>query len=248
MADFKIDTGEALFAGLSAMQYAYESQTGRKNAKNQELFRQAAIYMPMAKMNIGVYYRARIINDYDGEDTGIIRDNGIPISGYNSQYSGVAPENMVKENGRANRKGESVLYISEDEETSCKEQKPKTTDYISVAECVINNDIKVMDLTVNVLKGLENIFSEDVVRFFHDKYSLDIRALYIFISNYFTSPNFKELDYAVTLNFLDIVKQRKDISGVKYYSYYTKKYNIALWDNNKFSICTNSKVRTIPFV
>lgn len=244
MADFKIDAKEALFANLSAMQYAYESYTGRKSVENQELFRELALYMPIVKIDKGIYYRARIIKNEDGEKTGIIRENGIPVRGYNIQYSGVPPEYCVKDNGRVNRKGEPVLYIAEDEETSCKEEKPKKTDYLSVSECIISSDINVMDLTITVSKGLDNIFTEDVVQLFHDKYAADIRVFYMNIRNYFTSPNFKDLDYTVTLDFLDRVKQRKDISGIKYNSYFTQKCNIALWDDYKNSKCINSKVKT----
>lgn len=153
MADFKMSTGEVLLSNLNAMQFAFESQIDGKNEKNQKLFRQAAAYMPVTKLDEGIYYRTRIINDYDGEETGVIRNGGVPISGYNSQYSGVAPENKVNENGRANRKGESVLYLAEDEVTSCKEQKPQETDYLSVAECKIDGDIKVLDFTFTVSKG-----------------------------------------------------------------------------------------------
>lgn len=243
MADFKMNTGEVLLANLNAMQYAFESQSGGKNSKNQELFRQAAAYLPVTKMDKGSYYRARIIQDCDGEDKGIFRKNGVPISGYNSQYSGVAPESKIKENGRANRKGEAVLYIAEDEETACKEQKPQESDYLSVAECVIDCDIEVLDFTVDTSKNLNTIFAEDVVSLFKDKYAIGIDSLYLFISNYFTSPNFKDMNYDTTLNFLDIVKQRGDISGIKYKSFYTKKCNIALWDDNKYRKCTDGKVK-----
>ena len=44
------------------------------------------------------------------------------------------------------------------------------------------------------------------------------------------------------LAFLDLIKSRKDVSGVKYTSYFTGKTNIALWDENKFLECKNSKV------
>ena len=116
MADFKMNTGEVLVAGFNAMQYAFESHRDKGKAKNTELFRQAAIHMPVTKMDKGIYYRARIINDCDGEEAGIIRDNnGVPIRGYNMQYSGVPPEDKVRKNGRVNRIGESVLYIAEDE-------------------------------------------------------------------------------------------------------------------------------------
>lgn len=244
MADFKMNAGEVLIAGLNAMQYAFESHKDKENVKNMELFRQAAIHMPVTKMDRGIYYRARIIKDSDGEETGIIRNSrGEPISGYNIQYSGAPSEDKVIENGRVNRIGESVLYIAEDEETSCKEQKPNETDYLSVAKCAFNCDINVMDFTFTTSKELDTIFTENVISYFEASDNCDIRALYIFICNYFTSPNFKDIDYDTTLNLLDIIKQRKDISGVKYFSSYTKKYNIALWDDNRYSKCTDSKVK-----
>lgn len=198
--------------------------------------------MPITEISKGIYYRARIINDTDGENTGVIRKNGIPIRGYNSQYSGVAPIHKIKKNGRVNRIGEQVLYLAEDIETSCKEQKTGTEEYISVSECVINNEIKVMDFTVGVSDELVKLFPNEIVQFFSSNYSVDIRAFYICIKNYLTSPDYQKQDYIVPLEFLDIVKKISDISGIKYNSFYTDKCNIALWDKNKNSKCTNGKV------
>lgn len=200
------------------------------------------MYMPITEMDNGIYYRARIINDFDGEDTGIIRKKGIPVRGYDIQHSGVAPTHAIKQNGRVNRVGEQVLYLAEDIETSCKEQKADENDYISVAECTIYDRIKVMDFTVTVSDGLVNLFSDETVQFFSSNYSVDIRAFYICIRKYLISPDYKDQDYIIPLDFLDIVKNRSDISGIKYKSFYTDKYNIALWDKNKNSKCTNSKV------
>lgn len=89
-----------------------------------------------------VYYRARKINALDGEDKGIIRENGIPVTGYNAQYPGIAPPEEIKQNGRVNRIGGQVLYLAEDIKTSCKELKANKNDYISVDKCTINNKIK----------------------------------------------------------------------------------------------------------
>lgn len=200
------------------------------------------IHMPITEINNGIYYRARKINTFDGEDKGIIRENGIPITGYNVQNSGVAPSQKITENGRVNRIGEQVLYLAEDTETSCKEQKADENDYISVAECTINNKIKVMDFAITISDGLVNLFSNETLQFFSNNYSVDIRAFYIFIKEYLTSPHYKEQDYIVPLDFLDIVKERNDISGIKYNSSYTNKYNIALWDENKNSKCISKRV------
>lgn len=240
--DFKIKTDEALFTLLNIKQFTFESINGEKKEINQELFQQMSMYMPIMEIDNGIYYRARKINDFDGETTGIIRKNGIPISGYNNEYSGVAPVKAIKQNGRVNRIGEQVLYLAEDIETSCKEQKVDENDYVSVAECTINSKIKVIDFTVTVSDGLVNLFLDETVQHFSSNYSVDIRAFYIYIKEYLTSPDYKNQNYVVPLDFLDFIKKRSDISGIKYNSFYTDKCNIALWDENKNSKCTNSKV------
>ena len=99
-----------------------------------------------------------------------------------------------------------------------------------------------MNFAVTVSDGLVNLFPDEKVQFFKINYSVNIRAFYIFIKEYLTSPHYKKQDYIVPLDFLDIVKKRRDISGIKYNSFYTDKYNIALWDENKNSECINSKV------
>lgn len=242
MHDFKVKTGEALLTMLNIKQFSFESLSGEKKEKNQELFQQMAMHMPMTEITNGIYYRARKINDFDGENTGIIRENGIPVTGYNVQFSGIAPSQEVKQNGRVNRIGEQILYLAEDIETSCKEQKADENDYISVAECTINNKIKVMDFAITVSGGLFKLFSDEKVHFLKSNYSVDVRAFYIFIKEYLTSPYYREQDYIIPLEFLDIVKRKSDISGIKYNSFYTDKCNIALWDENRNSKCVNSKV------
>lgn len=242
MHDFKIRTDLALFTLLNTKQFSFESLNGRKKSVNQELFQRAAMYIPIIELENKIYYRARIINPDDGEDTGIIRENGIPVTGYDDLHSGVAPVSAIDKNGRVNRIGEQVLYLAEDLKTSCKEQKATENDYISVAECPIQNKIKVMDFTVMVSDGLDNLFSNETVEFFSSNYSVDIRVFYMSIKKYLSSPDYTVQSYAIPLDFLDIIKKRKDISGIRYNSSYTHKYNIALWDENRNSKCTNSKV------
>lgn len=242
MHDFKIKTDMALFSLLNTKQFSFESLNGNKKEKNQELVEQAILYMPITELDNKIYYRARIIDPSDGENTGIFRENGIPVSGYDEQHSGVPPVSAITKNGRVNRIGEQVLYLAEDIITSCKEQKATENDYISVAECPIKNRIKVMDFTIMVFDELDNQFSNETVQLFENTYLNDIRAFYIFVKEYLTSPNYTEKNYAVSLDFLDFIKKRNDISGIKYNSYYTNKHNIALWDENKNSKCTSRMV------
>lgn len=123
MCDFKIRTDMVLFSLLNAKQFSFESLNDRKKEKNQELFQQVVMYIPITELENEIYYRARIINPTDGEATGIVRKDGIPVSGYDDQHSGVAPVSAIKKNGRVNHIGEQVLYLAEDIKTACKEQK-----------------------------------------------------------------------------------------------------------------------------
>ena len=242
MQDFKINTGEAIISLHTIKQFAFECSQGKHKEKNQKLFEQAVKYMPITELDMGINYRARIILPDDTENTGIIRENGIPINGYNTEHSGVAPIKNITKNGRVNRIGEQVLYLAEDIQTTCKEQKANANDYISVAECTIKEKIRVMDFTISVSDELNNLFSDETIKFFKDNHSINIIAFYIFIKEYLTSPNYATQEYLVPLSFLDIAKKRNDISGIKYNSFYTTGHNIALWDDNKHLKCTNSKV------
>ena len=73
MHDFKIRTDLALFSMLNVKQFSFESLNGEKKEKNQELFQQAAMHIPITELDNGIYYRARIIDPADGENTGIIK-------------------------------------------------------------------------------------------------------------------------------------------------------------------------------
>ena len=243
MSDFKINTNKAIVAMMNMKQFSFECLHGNPNALNQEIMEQMAINLPVRKIGPDVYYRARIIDDKDGENMGIIREGGIPITGYDICHSGVAPKDKIKENGRVNHIGEQVLYLAEDEQTACKETKADRNTYLSVAECPINQPIEIVDFTYSVACGLERIFDEKILKIFETSYNIDIRALYMGLRGYLTEPDYKETEYIIPLAFLDKLKRRKDISGIKYSSYYTDKCNIALWDENKYLDCINSKVQ-----
>ena len=244
MSDFKMNREEVIMTKLNIEQFKFESIHGNAKETNQKIMKLMAHSFPVIGLNQGIYYRARIIKEADGEDTGIIRKQGVPITGYNISHSGVPPAKYITENGRANRIGEQVLYLAEDEETSCKENKAESNVYLSVAECKIESSLKVANFTLTALSGLEYAFPQDLIMQFRFEYGIEIRAMYIFVRDFLTNPNYKaeEIDYAFSLAFLDLIKSRKDISGVKYTSYFTGKTNIALWDENKFLECKNSKV------
>ena len=114
MSDFKMNTAEVLMTKLNIEQFKFESIHGNAKEINQKIMKLMAYSFPVIGLNRGIYYRARIIKDADGEDTGIIRKHGVPITGYNISHSGVPPAKYVTENGRVNHIGEQVLYLAED--------------------------------------------------------------------------------------------------------------------------------------
>ena len=99
-----------------------------------------------------------------------------------------------------------------------------------------------MDFTYSVAHGLERIFDEKVLKTFQASYNIDMRVLYMGLRGYLTASDYKKTKYIIPLAFLDKLKARKDISGIKYSSSYTDKCNIALWDENKYLDCINSRV------
>lgn len=234
---------KAIFSWMNTRQFSFECLHGNPNALNQEIMEQMAINLPVREIGPAVYYRARIIDDKDGENTGIIYERGIPITGYDVCHSGVAPKDKITENGRVNHIGEQVLYLAEDEQTACRETKADRNTYLSVAECPIDQPIRIVDFTYSVAYGLEEIFDEKVLKIFETSYNIDIRVLYMGLRGYLTAPDYKETEYIIPLAFLDKLKKRKDISGIKYSSSYTDKCNIALWDENKYLDCINGKVQ-----
>ena len=90
----KLKTSEIMYAMLCSKQSDHECLNGDKNPK---IFKQATMCIPVTKLDGRIYYRARTIDEMDGEETGIFRKNGIPISGYAIQHSGITPKEKIKE-------------------------------------------------------------------------------------------------------------------------------------------------------
>lgn len=53
--------------------------------------------------------------------------------------------------------------MAEDEETSCKENKAENNQYLSVAECQIESNIKIADFAITISSGLKYAFSQDMI-------------------------------------------------------------------------------------
>lgn len=69
MSDFKMNTAEVLMTKLNIEQFKFESIHGNAKEINQKIMKLMAYSFPVIGLNRGIYYRARIIKDADGEDT-----------------------------------------------------------------------------------------------------------------------------------------------------------------------------------
>ena len=78
MSDFKMNREEVIMTKLNIEQFKFESIHGNAKEINQKIMKLMAHSFPVIGLNQGIYYRARIIKEADGEDTGIIRKHGVP--------------------------------------------------------------------------------------------------------------------------------------------------------------------------
>lgn len=120
--------------------------------------------------------------------------------GYDEDNSD-APPIGVTSAGRINPKGISYLYASNSEKTSALEVRPVITQYVSIAEIEITENIKLFDFTANYNdKEAEKHFEQ----------SVDWSAL----SEYFSQPNYSgESAYLATQYISEYIKNLKDKIG-----------------------------------
>ena len=220
----KINTREALLAELQMKQFKFEA-FNEQNKENSIL----NIINTIKKCDIvllkkGKWYRARKIPNNDKNI--IYNDSGIPIGGYNSEQSGIAPARYISE-GRANDKNEQVLYVAEDKNIALKEIKADKNSYVSLAYCIFNKDIRLLDFSPYSNNELEeytkNQFNED-----KDKW------IFVEIQRILTLPEYSENQYIISRELVRLIKDKINVSGMLYISHYTGKKNVAIWDDNKY--------------
>lgn len=114
------------------------------------------------------FFRARIIESKDlhnivlsGRSDGTIKpdDPESGIQGFLSVDMGAPPTEKVLP-GRANTKGERLLYLASDIETACAEVQPVCDDLISVIEFQVKPKLNILDLT-KVPLGLASFCETD---------------------------------------------------------------------------------------
>ena len=92
-----------------------------------------------------IYYRARIYNEPDAQKK-FLECRGLGFKGYDEENSFVNKNASTILDGRCNPRWISYLYISQSKACSIHEIKPNIGSYISVAQILVNENLKILDL------------------------------------------------------------------------------------------------------
>lgn len=173
-----------------------------------------------------IFYRARCIDEYDYKkiDKGLCYDAD-RFYGYNYDESKEPPKEYASD-GRANYRGESVLYLASEEITACVEVRPQIRQFVSVAKFKTISQLQILDFSK--LKYSSPLDSNDV------KYNVDMRQFLSSVLALFTRPVYGS-DYIITQKIVEHFR-KKGIKGIAYRSFYTNGTNYTFFDEymNRF--------------
>ncbi len=157
--------------------------------------------------------------------------------GYDKKGSDAPPNELAKE-GRANPKGISYLYATNDVNTAILEQRPQMGKMYNIATVQLIKDAKIFDFTYYPEKNNEEDYS--VIADLHR------------ISEEFSKPNFGDsIEYAPTQFLCEYIKTL-GFDGIKYKSAVSNTgYNILFFDVNESTRVydiTGSKVYSVDSI
>lgn len=137
-----------------------------------------------------------------------------------------APPSDKATAGRANSQGISCLYLCSSKETTVKEIRANAFDYVTIANCRLNRDVKILDLSI--ISHNSPFYAEtDKVKYMVNERHL--RKLQDDLAKPITSDD-TDLDYLPTQYISDFAKYL-GYDGVKYISTFDRNaYNVALFD------------------
>lgn len=150
-------------------------------------------------------YRARVYNK--SEDSEKVKRTTDPFQGYNEKDSFVPPASKVTSLGRANKKGQVVLYASSSEHGAINEIRPYIGQYVSVAVLEITNRIQLFNMAhYNIGIEASNQKRTDWIQ----RFILDLAEC-------FYSVNTKDEDYFLC-QYIGKKVQSFGFDGIRYYS------------------------------
>ena len=180
-----------------------------------------------------ILYRARNIEpkDYTKREKGISYSNN-RLHGYNWEESKEPPEKFANA-GRTSKKGNSALYLAQDEITACMEVRTKIKQLVSVAQFELQKDIKVIDFSKLQYSQPLDKYDED--------YDVDVRYFLGRIFALFTDPIY-DGNYCVTQKIVEHFREY-GFQGIAYRSLYTGKANYTFFDEYRcFFVWKESRV------
>ncbi len=148
------------------------------------------------------------------------------IKGFSRNDMGAPPDDVASA-GRANSKGQSCLYLSNNRKTTIKEIRAHAFDYVTIATFRTNREIRVLDLSSITHSSPFYAGTNKVSYLINENH---LRK----IENDMAKPMSRwdsDLDYLPTQYISDFAKYM-GYDGVKYYSTFDKTaYNLALFDS-----------------
>jgi hypothetical protein len=159
-------------------------------------------------------------------------------------FSRMKPQLDRAKEGRANPKGISYLYTSNNKDTAMSEVRPGLASYISLAQLMTQRDLKIVDFTnTEKLSMLSYVFEEDPKKI--DEYILHC------IGEAFSEPVNPSDDLAeyVPTQIITELYRNDGFDGLAYNSSFSKGHNILLFDINCAEIidCSLCSVKNITY-
>ena len=179
------------------------------------------------------FYRARLIKPYQYVNMHITKtdeaNNRSGIYGL-SREEMHAPPSEVVDDGRANPKGISYLYLANDPQTACSELRPTVTDSISISKFILEKNLNIISLN-NI--NLEKYNEPEKTKIFH------------FLKNVFSSftmpTNEQNSVVYAPSQYIAAYLQSNSIDGIQYASssnMQIKSFNLVLF-NPKNAKCVD---------
>lgn len=198
------------------------------DGESKKLFIKLIQKLPRILVKDSKTYRARVVDEEHDVDTGkgITRIGDYLYGGFDKKNSGIAPCEFCSL-GRLNREREQVFYLAEEKETALFEQKIENG-WISVAEFSINSSIRLIDFSAYTHEEQHQIVSDDFENSFFEETQLSARQLYYNVQVFLTILDSSESYYKTSNALIDLVKEEKDVDGIRYRSY-CNGHNIGIW-------------------
>lgn len=176
----------------------------------ENVLKETEVVIPAGKK----FYRSRVSNEKGNK-------------GFSRKEMWSPPDDLASA-GRANSKGQSCLYLSNNKKTTVKEIRAHAFDYVTIATFRMNRDIRVLDLS-SITHSSPFYARTNKISFLINENHLRK------IENDMAKPMSRwdsDLDYLPTQYISDFAKYL-GYDGVKYFSTFDKSsYNLALFDSS----------------